>query len=190
MSKDIWTIGHSTRTFDEFVKLLQIFNISTLVDVRRFPGSRRYPHFGRDFLQENLPTLSIDYHYLQKLGGRRKPHPDSQNTVWRNASFRAYADYMETAEFQEGIEELKETGTAGKTAYMCSEAVWWRCHRSMVSDQMKADGWKVLHILTQNKADEHPFTKPARIVDGELTYRQPGLFDNENHRREVDGDCC
>ena len=114
-------------------------------------------------------THTLDIH-LKKLGGRRKVNPESKNTSWRHAAFRGYADYMETASFDEGIKELKTIAHQQRTAYMCSEAVWWRCHRSMVSDYLKADGWDVQHIMQVGKSLEHPYTQPARIVEGELTY--------------------
>ena len=148
----IWTIGHSTHTLEEFVAMLQSFSIKLLVDIRSFPGSRKYTH-------------------LKDLGGRRKVRKDSTNTAWRHPAFRGYADYMETPEFAAGIQQLEEMAKKKATAYMCSEAVWWSCHRSMVSDYLKVRGWKVMHIMSVGKADEHPYTSPARIVDGQLTYK-------------------
>lgn len=166
----IWTIGHSTRSWEEFLELLHSFQIETLADVRSFPGSRKFPQFNKENLEEELPKAEIDYELLKKLGGRRKGNPDSKNTVWRHPSFRSYADYMETEEFKEGIKELKEIARKSRVAYMCSEAVWWRCHRSMISDYLKADGWEVLHIMAEDKATEHPYTAPAKIVAGKLEY--------------------
>jgi uncharacterized protein (DUF488 family) len=116
---------------------------------------------------------------MKELGGRRKVDPNSKNTAWRHEAFRGYADYMETEAFQKGIEELEALASKKATAYMCSEAVWWRCHRSMISDVLKLRGWKVLHIMSETKAEEHPYTGPARIVDGQLRYDNPSLFDKD-----------
>ena len=172
VNKTIWTIGHSTRTFEELVEMLQSFQIKTVVDIRSYPGSRRYPYFNKEALEISLPENNIQYFHLKKLGGRRKTNPDSKNTVWRHAAFRGYADYMETDEFKEGIEELQKIAVQHRSAYMCSEAVWWRCHRSMVSDYLKAKGWRVMHIMGVAKAEEHPYTAPAKIINGALTYQE------------------
>ncbi|MDD2477150.1 MAG: DUF488 domain-containing protein [Dysgonamonadaceae bacterium] len=169
-SKTVWTIGHSTHSLDELVAMLHSFNIKTVVDIRSYPGSRKFPHFNKEALEVSLPENNIEYLHLKKLGGRRKVNPESKNTTWRHAAFRGYADFMETDSFFEGIKELIDIAEKQQTAYMCSEAVWWRCHRSMVSDYLKAHGWNVQHIMGVNKASEHPYTQPARVVDGELTY--------------------
>jgi len=169
-NKIIWTIGHSTRTFEELLEMLRSFKIEMVADIRSFPGSRKFPRFNKEILQHTFPENGIQYIHIKKLGGRRKVNRDSKNTSWRVLAFRAYADYMETNEFKEGIEELEKIALQKRTAYMCSEAVWWRCHRSMVSDYLKANGWKVMHIMSIGKEEEHPFTAPARIVNGELTY--------------------
>ena len=170
MQKIIYTIGHSTRTLEEFIALLQTFSIEMLVDVRSYPGSRRYPHFNKENLSKELPAKDILYLHIPGLGGRRKASPQSKNTAWKNDAFRGYADYMETDEFKKGMDELEKTGTRYRTAFMCSEAVWWRCHRSMIADYLKVKGWKVLHILNNKKAEEHPYTAAAKIVDGNLSY--------------------
>jgi uncharacterized protein (DUF488 family) len=168
----IWTIGHSTRAIDEFISLLKENEIKSLVDVRAWPGSRRYPQFNKDALAESLTAHGIRYEHFPELGGKRKSKPDSCNTAWRNASFRGYADYMETEQFQKGIERLLDVAAeAGPTAIMCAEAVWWRCHRSLIADYLKARGTEVLHVLGANKLDPHPYTSAARIVNGELSYR-------------------
>ena len=138
----IWTIGHSTRTLEEFVEMLQHYNITLLVDIRSFPGSRRYPHFNKEALEVSIPNNNIKYIHLLKLGGRRRVKPDSENTAWKHPAFRGYADYMETDEFKEGIHELEELARNDRTAIMCSEAVWWSCHRSMVSDYLKVSEWQ------------------------------------------------
>lgn len=170
--KIIWTIGHSTHPLEEFLAMLHSFSIELLADVRRYPGSRKYPQYNKDQLEISLPEHQIDYLQLENLGGRRKVDPESENTVWRNASFRGYADYMETDQFEKALEHLKDLAQNSRTAIMCSEAVWWRCHRSMVSDALKAEGWDVRHIMGVEKLQEHPFTQPAKIVNGELTYKE------------------
>lgn len=164
LQKTIYTIGHSTRALDEFIGLLEAFSVKMLVDVRSYPGSKRYPHFNKENLTKELPLNNIHYIHLASLGGRRKSSDHSKNAAWKNAAFRGYADYMETDEFKKGIEELENIGGKYKTAFMCSEAVWWRCHRSMIADYLKAKGWKVLHILNNKKAEEHPYTAPAKIM--------------------------
>jgi len=172
----IWTIGHSTREIDSFVLLLEEKGIKLLADVRSWPGSKRYPQFNREALAKSLADAGICYEHLPELGGRRKSKPDSRNTAWRNASFRAYADHMETEEFQKGIERLLDlAGEGGPAAIMCAEAVWWRCHRSLISDFLKARGVEVMHILDANKTEPHRFTSAARVVDGNLSYSAGSL---------------
>lgn len=166
----LWTIGHSTRTIEEFVAILQHHQIEILVDVRHFPGSRRLPQFNKEALDDALSAASIRYEHLIELGGRRAPRSDSHNVAWRNASFRGYADYMETEAFQNGIERLLKIAGTGRTAIMCSEAVWWRCHRSMIADYLKVCGMPVFHILSLTKVQEHPYTSAAKIVSGTLSY--------------------
>jgi len=167
----IWTIGHSTRPIDDFISLLDQNGIKLLADVRTLPGSKRYPHFNKEALAESLSARGIRYEHFPELGGRRKTKRDSRNTAWRNASFRGYADYMETEQFHKGVERLLALAReAGPTAIMCAEAVWWRCHRSLISDFLKARGIGVVHILDANKTEPHPFTSAARIVDGALSY--------------------
>ncbi|CAN5442299.1 DUF488 domain-containing protein [soil metagenome] len=172
LNKTIWTIGHSTRTLEEFIEMLRCFQIEMLVDIRSYPGSRRYPHFNKEALEISLPQNNIQYLHLKELGGRRKVNPNSKNTAWRHLAFRGYADYMDTEAFKEGIIALEKIALQKPTAYMCSEAVWWRCHRSMVSDYLKAGGWKVMHIMGIGKAEEHPYTAPAKIENGRLTYKE------------------
>lgn len=138
--------------------------------MRQFPGSRRYPQFNKEALEHTLVTHAIKYAHLRELGGRRKARKDSINTAWRNEAFRGYADYMETAEFKAGIGRLMEL-TQEQTAIMCAEALWWRCHRALISDYLKVNGVEVLHIVDQKKTESHPFTSAARIVDGRLSYR-------------------
>ena len=172
---EIWTIGHSTHPLELFIEALRSFRIEVLVDVRSFPGSRRYPHFNQELLHVSLPAAGIEYRHFPELGGRRRPRPDSNNMAWRNKTFRAYADYMETIEFGEGIKRLQTLASQSRTAIMCAEAVWWRCHRSLISDYLKARGVKVSHIMAVGKSEAHPFTSAARIVKGELSYR--GILD-------------
>jgi uncharacterized protein (DUF488 family) len=169
-TKIIWTIGHSTRSIDEFISLLNSYHIELIADIRSLPGSRRYPQFNKEELQVSLPDHGIRYIHLKELGGRRKVQPGSVNTGWRVAAFKGYADYMETDAFKKAIPELETYALAKRTAFMCSEAVWWRCHRSMVSDYLKLRGWTVIHIMDKSKSREHPYTSPARIVNGELLY--------------------
>src|SRR6266516_4732371 len=171
----IWTIGHSTRTIDKFISLLEEHGIKVLADVRSLPGSKRYRQFNKETLADSLAQAGIRYEHFPELGGRRKVRPDSRNTAWRNASFRGYADHMETEEFGKGVERLLDLAReAGPTAIMCAEAVWWRCHRSLISDYLKARGIEVTHILGANKTEPHPYTPAARIVHGALTYATEG----------------
>ena len=171
-NKTIYTIGHSTRTIEEFLDLLFSFDIKILADIRRLPGSRKYPQFDQDNLRKSLEENGIEYIYIEELGGRRKVSPDSKNTTWRNKSFQGYADYMETESFENGVKELEKLALEKNTAMMCSEAVWWRCHRSIVSDYLKAKGWEVLHIMALGKATEHPYTAPARIIGNQVFYSE------------------
>lgn len=171
-NKTVWTIGHSTRTLEELIEMLHSFQIEMVVDIRSYPGSRRYPQFNKESLEISLPKNNIQYVHLKELGGRRKVNPDSKNTAWRHVAFRGYADYMETDAFKEGIVRLEKITLQQPTAYMCSEAVWWRCHRSMVSDYLKVCGWEVMHIMGIGKAVEHPYTAPAKIENGKLTYKE------------------
>jgi uncharacterized protein (DUF488 family) len=167
----VWTVGHSTLTIEQFLGVLSSFQIELLVDVRSFPGSRRYPHFNKEELRRSSTAVGIDYVHMPELGGRRKTRPDSQNVAWRNESFRGYADYMETEAFHEGIERLKALARTRRTVIMCAEAVWWRCHRSLIADYLKADDVTVIHILSEGKSEEHPYTTAAQIVNGKLSYR-------------------
>jgi len=142
-----------------------------------YPGSKRYPQFGREALPKSLIEAGIRYEHFPELGGRRKPKPDSRNTAWRNEMFRGYADYMETEAFRKGTARLAELAEkTGPTAITCAEAVWWRCHRSLISDYLKARGVEVLHVLDHKKVEPHPFTSAARIVDGELSYADERLL--------------
>lgn len=172
----IWTIGHSTRPFEDFLAMLRSFSIEVIADVRHYPGSKRFPQFNKDFLEITLPQRDIQYIHFKELGGRRKAILNSKNIAWRNDAFRGYADYMETHAFKNAVHKLEAVGRNRRTAFMCSEAVWWRCHRSLVSDYLKANHWRVMHIMDVGKEQEYPYTSPARIVDGQLTYQQGSLF--------------
>ena len=167
---EIFTIGHSTRSLEEFLELLHNFGVEKLVDVRRFPGSKRFPHFNQEKLRESMPANNILYQHIEDLGGRRKTNKESVNTGWRLLSFRGYADFMETETFKKAAKELEELGSQSKVAYMCAEAVWWSCHRALISDYLKIRGWRVNHIMGPNKITEHPYTKPAAIINGKLNY--------------------
>lgn len=168
--KEVWTIGHSSLNIDVFIEMLVAFNIELVVDIRRFPSSKKHPQFNQETLKDSLNKINIEYKYLEDLGGRRKVNPNSKNIAWRNPSFRAYADYMETIEFKYAFDKLKQLTMEKTTVYLCSEAVWWRCHRSMVSDLLKVNGWKVWHIMNSHKQVEHPYTKAASIKEGILRY--------------------
>src|SRR5437870_10980678 len=167
----IWTIGHSTRNIDNFNSLLEENGIKLLADVRSLPGSKRYPQFNQEKLSDSLGKAGVRYEHFPELGGRRKAKPDSKNRAWRNESFRGYADYMETEEFNKGVKRLLDLAAdAGPAAIMCAEAVWWRCHRALISDYLKARDSEVMHIMDANKTEPHPYTSAARIVDGKLSY--------------------
>ncbi len=166
----LWTIGHSTRSAEEFNQILAAHKVKALVDVRSFPGSRRYPQFNKQQLANSVQASGIAYFHLPELGGRRQTRKDSKNTAWKNQSFRGYADHMETAEFQRGIELLMKIAGEKRVAIMCAEALWWRCHRSLISDFLKARGVEVIHILAATHTETHPYTSAARIVDDELSY--------------------
>jgi uncharacterized protein (DUF488 family) len=170
MTKEIWTIGHSTRSIEDFISLLRENDIEVLVDVRSLPGSNKFPQFNQENLKESLPEAGISYDYEKGLGGLRKKNPDSNNTVWRNKSFRSYADYMETDEFEKNAENLIQMAQQKRTCICCAEAVWWRCHRSMIADYLKSKDWKVYHIMGPGKIQEHPYTQPAKVIDSELVY--------------------
>jgi uncharacterized protein (DUF488 family) len=173
--KTIWTIGHSNLILEEFISLLDSFSIQAVADIRRSPGSRKYPWYNQTELNFSLRKKDIRYVHFPGLGGRRTPLPDSKNTAWRNKAFMGYADYMETEEFREAIQQLELMASVERVAYMCAEAVWWRCHRALISDYLKAHGWKVIHIMGKGKGTEHPYTSPARLYQGELFYSRDDI---------------
>ncbi|HEX9161932.1 MAG TPA: DUF488 domain-containing protein [Thermoanaerobaculia bacterium] len=169
ISKRIYTIGHSTRELHELVALLKENGVTRLADIRRFPGSRRYPHFAREALAKSLADHGILYEHFPDLGGRRKPLPDSPNSAWRNEQFRGYADYMATDEFRRAVERLLDSGHT--TAYICAEAVPWRCHRNLLSDELVHRGLEVVHILGPHSRKLHVMNERAVVEGGHLVYR-------------------
>lgn len=176
----ILTVGHSTRGAEEFVNLLRAHGVDLLVDVRTVPKSRYNPQFHTANLARTLREAVIEYRHMPALGGLRRPRPDSPNTAWRNASFRGYADYMETPTFQEALDELERLADGRRVAIMCAEAVPWRCHRSMIADALTARGTPVEHIMTETARHPHALTKFARLEDGRVSYRAPtqSLFES------------
>lgn len=173
----IYTIGHSTRSLDELTSALQAHQIGTLVDIRAFPMSRRLPQFNQESLKEALPAAGIDYAWMKSLGGyRKRTLEESPNIALRNDSFRNYADYMLNPEFEQAMSELLRLAGERRTAYMCAERVYFRCHRMLVSDWLVAHGREVLHIDDAKPAKPHKLTAEARIVDGRLLYRGDRLL--------------
>jgi len=169
----VWTIGHSTRSGSEFVGLLVTHGIKCLVDVRRHAGSRKFPQFNPAALEEELRAAGLAYLPIPALGGRRPTRPDSINTAWRNASFRGYADHMASREFEQGLEQLMAAARLAPTAFMCAEALWWRCHRALIADALKLRSFEVLHIDSPRAPRLHPYTSAACVRDGRLTYSAP-----------------
>jgi uncharacterized protein (DUF488 family) len=173
----LFTIGHSTRTLEELIRALQAHGIKTLVDVRAFPVSRRLPHFNRESLEQALPKAGIEYFWMKELGGRRRRIlADSPNLALRNQSFRNYADYMLTPEFEQAIDRLTNLAESSPTAYMCAERVYFHCHRMLVSDWLAAHGHEVQHIDNERPARRHTLMAEARIENGKLIYGGRGLF--------------
>ena len=174
----IFTVGHSTRTLPEFLEILEAHGVQLLVDVRRYPGSRRYPHFAREALAASLAAEDIGYIHEPDLGGRRRPRADSPHTFWRSASFRAYADYMESERFRQALDRLIAESEKRTAAIMCAEAVPWRCHRSLISDALLVRGWRVLDVTSPTKAAAHKLTRFARVDGLRITYppEEPQLF--------------
>ena len=166
----IWTIGHSTRSAAELCEALAAYEIELVADVRRFPGSRRLPQFASDALREELPRCGVLYEWIPALGGRRRPDPDSANSGWRHPAFRAYADHVASEEFAEGLFELLMLAGGLRTAIMCSEVLWWRCHRRIIADVLVTLGIPVVHIRDATHAEPHKLAEPARVRRGVLSY--------------------
>ena len=167
----VWTVGHGTQPAERLVELLAGVPIERVVDIRRFPGSRHNPQYGREAMEAWLPEARLDYRWSPRLGGRRRPSPDSPHTALRNDAFRAYAEHMETAEFLAGIDELLELADAAPTTVMCSESVWWRCHRRLVADHLTlVRGLEVRHVMPDGRISAHRVTDGARLVAGHVRY--------------------
>lgn len=182
----ILTIGHSTRPIEEFIGLLQASSIQCVVDVRRLPGSNAYPQFNADALQQSLADAGIEYWHLTAIAGRRRAREvpaSAESTFWTNASFRRYAAYAHTPEFHEGLRELELRAAQQACVVMCAEAVWWRCHRRIISDYLIADGIRVLHIMGASKVEVATLTKGACVVDGQPIY-PPSPVDEEGESHE------
>lgn len=173
----LYTIGHSTRALEDFVAVLQAHSIQTLVDIRSFPMSRRLPHFNRESLGKALPDAGIRYVWMKKLGGRRgKIREDSPHIAIRSDSFRNYADYMLTHDFQLAIANLLKLAESSRTAYMCAEKLYFNCHRMMVSDWLVAHGHEILHIDDRGPVKPHQLMPEARMIDGQVIYRGDRLL--------------
>lgn len=166
----VYTVGHGTRSLEELAEVLKAAQVQVLVDVRRFPGSRRHPHFARDRMEASLPEMGLAYEWLgQELGGRRKPAQDSPNTAWRNDAFRGYADHMHSEEFRSALRALEERATVTSQAVMCAETLWWRCHRRLIADALVADALKVVHLGLGRDAP-HQLHPAARMENGRIIY--------------------
>lgn len=166
----IYTIGHSTRTIEEFIAILKAYHIQLLADIRTMPGSRRVPQFNEENMKPALEKAGIHYIHLKKLGGLRHTTKESANTAWRNKSFRGFADYMQTKDFEEGLEELISLAKKKTTTIMCAEAVPWRCHRSLVGDALMVRGFEVHNIFSEKKDDVHQLTSFAKVENEKITY--------------------
>lgn len=171
----VLTIGHSNRPLAEFIEMLKAHTVQRLVDVRTIPRSRYNPQFNRESLPQTLGVEGIDYVHMPGLGGLRHPRKDSRNTGWRNLSFRGYADYMETPEFEEHLAELLRMESEKRVAIMCAESVPWRCHRSMIADALTARGITVRHIMSVSKANVHTLTSFAQVAGTQVTYPSSDL---------------
>lgn len=167
---DVWTVGHSTRSAADFRDVIHAHDIELVADVRRFPGSRRLPQFSAAALERSLATIGVSYRSLPELGGRRRPDRESVNTGWRHPAFRGYADYIATEEFADGLFQLLMLANGLRTAIMCAEVLWWRCHRRLIADVLVSLGIRVIHIRDAEKTEMHRLAPPARLVRGRLTY--------------------
>jgi len=169
----VWTIGHSTRSTSELIAVLTTHGVEAVADVRRFPGSRRVPQFSEQALARELPAHEIAYRWIPALGGRRRSSADSPNSGWRHAAFRGYADYVATDEFADGLFELMMIAGGLRTAIMCAEILWWRCHRRIIADVLTSLGVRVEHLRDERPGELHRLAPPARMVGGALTYSRP-----------------
>lgn len=169
-AETIYTIGHSTRTIEEFIEMLKHYGIEQVVDVRTIPRSRKNPQFNRDELEHVLPSVGINYTHLKSLGGLRRPMKDSPNGAWRNDSFRGYADYMQTPQFEEAVSHLMEIAANTTTAIMCAETLPWRCHRTLIADAMVVRGFSVTEIFDKDKSQPHRITQFALVEGQKITY--------------------
>lgn len=180
---EVWTIGHSTHAFPAFLDLLQAHGIETVADVRRFPGSRRHPQFGGEALSSALEANGISYHWFSGLGGRRRPDLlEAEGSAWRHPSFRAYAQHLRSDEFADALASLLHVAKAGRTAIMCSELLWWRCHRRLIADVMVFCGWQVMHIMGPGECSVHHLAPPVRVTPEGLSYSV--------HHPDCVTDCC
>ena len=186
----VWTIGHSTRTIDAFLAVLAAHEIEAVLDVRRFPGSRRLPQFGSAELERSLRAAGVSYRWIEALGGRRRAAAGSPNDGWKNDAFRGYADHVATEEFAAGLDQLLTVAAGLRATVMCAELLWWRCHRRIIADVLVSVGHEVRHIRDEGDAEVHELAPPARLVDGILTYPsdpdQLGLL----YRLEVGDQVC
>jgi uncharacterized protein (DUF488 family) len=174
MDFDAYTLGFSNRSWDLTLEILQVYGIRRLVDIRTLPGSKHTPQFNLEHLQESLPTAGVEYIHLKSLGGLRKPRKDSTlNSAWQNSGFRGYADYMQTSQFESSLEELIRLLKERTTVYCCTEAVFWRCHRQLVSDALSVRGYRIGHIFSASKVEAHTLTQFAKVEGTRVVY--PGL---------------
>jgi len=166
----IWSVGHGARPLEEFLATLQAAEIQALADIRLHPGSRRHPQFGPPSLEATLDAVGITYLHLPALGGRRRPRADSPHRALRIAAFRGYADHMSTEEFAHAYAQLSFLARGSRTAFMCAETLWWRCHRRLIADRLTVDGWTVTHLFAPGKSEPHTLWDAARIDNGDLVY--------------------
>jgi uncharacterized protein (DUF488 family) len=183
MSLTVWTVGHSTRPLPDFLEVLAAYQVELVADVRRFPGSRRQPQYQQPALEAALHRAGIGYVWLPDLGGRRRPVPDSPNTAWRHPAFRGYADHLAGEEFAAGLFELLALAWGLRTAVMCAEILWWRCHRRMIADVLVSLGARVIHIMDAETAQPHRLRAPAGLVGGVLSYLPEDQLEEKRLRR-------
>jgi len=173
----IWTVGHSNRSIEDFTRILTAHRIERVIDVRRFPASRKWPHFDAESLGRSLPAAGIDYAGMPELGGRRKPRPDSPHVAWRVDAFRGYADFMDSEEFARSLAKAIGLARDRRSALTCAEALPWRCHRSILADAFLARGWEVLEILSEREARPRKLPNFARLEGERVLYDRAGQPD-------------